>query len=165
MAVFYRRNIDCAALPGHAAAISVPSARRYNPVMPAITLAPHNYAEVIALLEAREWAVCCLCAEWCDVCTKFRSVFDRLALQHPDKVMLWIDIEDRADLVDELDVENFPTLLIQHGDDVIFYGTVEADEKSLNRLILARTRDQPTLPSATPHRLREKLGLLSNGET
>ena len=166
MRVFYRRNIDCAALPGHVAAMSVQSARRYNSVMPAITVAPHNYAEVIALLETRDWVVCCLCAAWCDVCTEFRADFNRLARQHPDKVLLWIDIEDRADLVDEFDVENFPTLLIQLGDDMTFYGTVEPDEKSVNRLILARTRDQAALASTTiPHHLREKLVALLQAES
>lgn len=166
MRVFYRRNIDCAALPGHAAKMSMQSARRYNPAMPAITLAPHNYAEVIALLETRNWVICCLCAAWCDVCTEFRPGFDRLALQHPDKVLLWIDIEDRADLVDEFDVDNFPTLSMQHGDNMIFYGTVEPDEKSVNRLILARTCDQATLASTmTPHRLRKKLEVLLQAES
>ena len=67
------------------------------------------------------WVVACLCAAWCDVCTNYRPGFDELAAQHPDKLFVWIDIEDRADLIGDFDVENFPTLLIQRGDDVIFY--------------------------------------------
>ena len=129
-----------------------------TPAINTITLAPDNYAEVIALLDAHEWVVSCLCAAWCDVCTDFRARFDGLALRHPGRLLLWIDIEDRADLVDEFDVENFPTLLIQRGDAIIFYGAVEPDEKSLHRLITSTTRDAAMPPvSATRHALRDKL--------
>ncbi|MBC7512936.1 MAG: thioredoxin family protein [Herminiimonas sp.] len=129
--------------------------------MPAITLEPQRYAEIHALLDARTWTVCCLCAAWCDVCTAFRTQFDQLALQHPGKVMLWIDIEDRADLVDEFDVESFPTLLIQRGDEIVFLGTVEPDATGINRLILSQTREDaaPQVP-ATRHALQQKLAAL-----
>ena len=60
--------------------------RRYNWVMPAITLEPQRYAEIHALLDARTWTVSCLCAAWCDVCTEFRTRFDQLAAQHPGMV-------------------------------------------------------------------------------
>lgn len=135
--------------------------RRYNWVMPAITLEPQRYAEIHALLDARTWTVSCLCAAWCDVCTEFRTRFDQLAAQHPGMVMLWIDIEDRADLVDEFDVENFPTLLIQRGNDIVFLGTVEPDAASVNRLIMSQTREEtdPRAP-AMRHPLQEKLAEL-----
>jgi hypothetical protein len=39
-----------------------------------------------------------------------------LAARHPDKTFVWIDIEDQADVVGDLDVDNFPTLLMQRHD-------------------------------------------------
>lgn len=129
--------------------------------MPAINLEPRNYARIHALLESGTWTVSCLCASWCDVCTAFRKPFDQLASAHPEKLMLWIDIEDRADLVDEFDVENFPTLLIQRGDDIVFYGPVEPDFAGVNRLTASQTRD--TVAAGAPaerHALQEKLAAL-----
>ena len=36
----------------------------------------------------------------------------------------WLDIEDCADDMGDLDVENFPTLLIRRGSAVLFFGTM-----------------------------------------
>lgn len=48
---------------------------------------------------------------------------------------VWIDIEDQADLVEEFDVENFPTILIQHNDMTLFAGTMLPEISLLDRLI------------------------------
>lgn len=39
-------------------------------------------------------------------------MFDSVAPSHPQARFLWVDIEDEEDLVGDLDVETFPTLLI-----------------------------------------------------
>lgn len=62
-----------------------------------------------------------------------------MAARHPDKHFLWIDIEDQADVVSDFDVENFPTLLIQRGDVVAFFGSVMPEPKQADRLLLAQT--------------------------
>jgi hypothetical protein len=84
------------------------------------------------------WLVACLCAAWCDVCTQYRSGFERLVELHPEMHFVWIDVEDRADLVGDIDVENFPTLLIQRGNIVAFYGPVLPDPHIADRLIRAQ---------------------------
>lgn len=103
--------------------------------MPSITLEPENQQQLAQRMQDDVWVVACLCAAWCDVCTNYRPGFDELASQHPDKLFVWIDIEDRADLVGDFDVENFPTLLIQRGDDVVFYGTTMPDHRIAHRLV------------------------------
>jgi thioredoxin 1 len=103
--------------------------------MPSITLQPENQRQLAQLMKDDTWVVACLCAAWCDVCTSYRPGFDELAAQHPDKLFVWIDIEDRADVIGDFDVENFPTLLIQRGDDVMFYGTMMPDHRIAHRLI------------------------------
>ncbi len=103
--------------------------------MPSIVLDQGNKSQLMQRMKDDVWVVACLCAAWCDVCTNYRSGFDELASEHPDKLFIWIDIEDRADLVGDFDVENFPTLLIQRGDDVLFYGTTMPDHRIAHRLV------------------------------
>lgn len=106
--------------------------------MPSLLLETDNRPQIAALLADDRWVVACLCAAWCDVCRHYRTSFDAWADQHPDKHFLWIDIEDQADIVGDLDIDNFPTLLIQRGDMVAFFGTVVPDTKVANRLLLAQ---------------------------
>lgn len=102
------------------------------------TLEGHNHAQLAEWLDQGAWVVACLCAAWCDTCRSYRSSFDRLAARHPDKRFVWIDIEDQADFVGDIDVENFPTLLMQRGDTVAFFGPVLPEMKLADRLILAQ---------------------------
>ena len=97
-----------------------------------------NRAEVAAALTGERWTIACLCADWCGTCSTYRARFDALAARHPDKCFVWIDIEDQADVVGDLDVENFPTLLIQHRDVVAFFGPTLPDSHLAERLIMSQ---------------------------
>jgi thiol-disulfide isomerase/thioredoxin len=68
--------------------------------------------------------VACLCAEWCGTCRDYRATFDRIAEAHPEICFAYIDIETHADRFDDLDVENFPTILIEDSKATRFFGTV-----------------------------------------
>ncbi|GIZ51502.1 thioredoxin family protein [Noviherbaspirillum aridicola] len=103
-----------------------------------ITLDQSNHARLADWLEQDNWVIACLCAAWCDTCRGYREGFDRLAAKHPDKRFVWIDIEDEADFIGDIDVENFPTLLIQRGDQVAFFGTVLPDPGVADRIIGAQ---------------------------
>ena len=102
------------------------------------TLDSSNRATIAAALAGDEWIVACLCAAWCGTCASYRATFDTLAARHPDKHFIWIDIEDQADVVGDLDVDNFPTLLIQRHDVVAFFGTVLPEAALAERLIQAQ---------------------------
>ena len=106
--------------------------------MISLTLEQNNRTRLAELLADGAWTVACLCAAWCDVCRNYRAPFEELAARHPDQHFLWIDIEDQADIVGDLDVENFPTLLIQRGDLVAFFGPVQPDQGLAERLLLAQ---------------------------
>ena len=106
--------------------------------MPCITLTADNYQTVLDSLKDDSWIVACLCAEWCGTCRGYRKGFDELAERHPDKRVLWIDIEDHADLLGDLDVENFPTMLIQHGDTVTYFAPVLPDHRQVDRMLAAQ---------------------------
>jgi hypothetical protein len=60
-----------------------------------------------------------------------------------------IDIEDEAELLDDVEIENFPTLLIARGERVLFFGTITPDAQTLARLIAgahAGALDPPASP-------------------
>lgn len=85
--------------------------------------------------------VACLCAEWCGVCRDYRSVFERVKSRFPQARFIWIDVEDQADLVDPIEVDNFPTLLIAVGDQARFFGTMTPQAETLERLVRDRMAD------------------------
>ena len=118
--------------------------------------------------------VACLCAEWCRTCDAYRDtlVAVRAALRqgHADATMrfAWVDIEDEAELVGDLDIEDFPTILLARGDRVLFFGPVMPHAQTLDRLIRgALDTELPPLAPATlapdvralPARLREHAAL------
>jgi thiol-disulfide isomerase/thioredoxin len=106
--------------------------------MHSLTLELDNREQVAAALQGDGWVVACLCAAWCGTCGSYRAAFESLAARHPDKTFVWIDIEDQADVVGDLDVENFPTLLVQRADTVAFYGTVLPDPAVAERMVQAQ---------------------------
>ncbi|CAM2906135.1 thioredoxin family protein [Janthinobacterium lividum] len=106
--------------------------------MHSLTLTTDNRADVAAALAGPRWTVACLCALWCGTCGSYRATFEELAARHPDTVFVWVDIEDQADVVGDLDIDNFPTLLIQHEDNVAFFGTVLPDGGLAHRMVQAQ---------------------------
>ena len=83
--------------------------------------------------------VSCLCAAWCDTCTQYRAGFLALADKFPAARFRWIDIEDEADEVGDLEVENFPTIRVTRDQDgesqVLFHGTLLPIHGHLERLL------------------------------
>ena len=106
--------------------------------MQSLTLDSDSRALVAAAVKGDAMIVACLCAAWCGTCSSYRATFEELALRHPDKTFVWIDIEDQADVVGDLDVDNFPTLLVQRGDTVAFFGTMLPDGAVADRLVQAQ---------------------------
>jgi thioredoxin-like negative regulator of GroEL len=114
--------------------------------MQSLFLVPDHFPQLARALDEGRWVVACLCAAWCDVCKQYRPGFEALAAEHPEQQFVWIDIEDQADLVGDLDVENFPTILIQHRDIVVFYGTMLPEPRQVARLLEAQlSRDEDEL--------------------
>lgn len=82
--------------------------------------------------------VFCLCAQWCGTCREYQPIFDQLALQLPEISFVWVDIETQDDLLGDLDIENFPTLLIADAQSrARFAGTVLPHAETLQRMCQA----------------------------
>ena len=103
-----------------------------------------------ALARPDTWLVACFCAAWCNTCTEYRPKLQALAEARPQHVYAWIDIEDEPDLLGDEDVENFPTLLIQAGGRVLFYGPMLPHIGHLERMLDSLTADSPAVSTALP---------------
>ncbi len=79
--------------------------------------------------------VACLCAEWCGTCREYKPLFAQLAQEFPGTQFLWVDIEDQADLVDPVEVDDFPTLLLATHGQPVFFGMVTPHVDTLRRLV------------------------------
>jgi thiol-disulfide isomerase/thioredoxin len=83
----------------------------------------------------KEFRVACLCALWCDTCGEYRPGFEALAREFPQAEFVWLDLEDDADEVGDLEVENFPTIQVKRGEEVLFYGVQLPVHEHLRRLL------------------------------
>jgi len=92
--------------------------------------------------------VACLCAAWCRVCDGYRDDFAQLRQQYPGARFLWVDIEDDAELVDDLEVETFPTLLIGQSERLCFIGPVLPQPGAAQRLVQAAV-ENPQMTAAS----------------
>ena len=93
--------------------------------------------------------VVCLCAAWCDTCEEFRATFSRLERAHPGARFCWIDIEDDAALVGDVDIENFPTLAVFRDGKPLFYGVTLPQEGVVART-LSSVLEQESPVTAVP---------------
>ena len=80
------------------------------------------------------WVIC-LCADWCGLCRDYRLVIADMARRYPALRFVWLDIEDQADLVGEIDVETFPTLLLADAQSLWFFGPLPPQAQNLARLL------------------------------
>ena len=104
----------------------------------------------------RRLLVACLCAAWCGSCREYRTTFETLGRGFAEQAdFVWIDVEDEADALGDLDIEDFPTLLIAHGHETLFLGPVTPQPQTAERLVRsalaleleAATTAHPELPA------------------
>nr|WP_295076855.1 thioredoxin family protein [uncultured Roseateles sp.] len=84
---------------------------------------------------AQTTLVACLCAAWCRTCDSYHDTFAQLRQQFPDYRFIWVDTEDDEELIGDLDVETFPTLLIGVGEQLRFIGPVTPQLATAQRLL------------------------------
>jgi len=111
-------------------------------------------AAIASALSARPHGrlVACLCAAWCRTCDEYLAALETLSARYPQDCFVWIDIETHADrLGEDLDIENFPTVLIQPvgGGAPLFYGTLLPHMALLDRLLKAGDA-MPAPPADAP---------------
>ncbi len=96
--------------------------------------------------------VVCLCAAWCGTCREYEATFADLQRALPGHRYRWVDIEDEAEWVGEVDVETFPTLMLAHRGRLLFAGPVLPRLSDAQRLLAVqaqRAADGEALNAAT----------------
>lgn len=91
------------------------------------------------MLDTPSLDIVCLCADWCGTCREYAQVFEALQQALPAHRYRWIDIEDEADALGDIDIETFPTLLVAHAGRVLFAGPVLPRLGDALRLIEVQT--------------------------
>ena len=67
----------------------------------------------------------------------------------PGAQFVWVDIEDQAILVDPMEVDNFPTVLVVVNGTVRFFGSITPQLETLQRLVQAQL-ESPGVPPTNP---------------
>ncbi|MFN9708235.1 MAG: thioredoxin domain-containing protein [Burkholderiales bacterium] len=77
-----------------------------------------------------------LCAQWCGTCRNYQPLFDSVRSQFAGRArFLWVDIEDHADCLGSIEVENFPTLLMACPEEIRFFGVLLPHRNILEKTI------------------------------
>lgn len=97
--------------------------------------------------------VACYCAAWCDTCRDYQPEFNALSEKWPQHTFVWVDIEDDPELLDDHDVENFPTILIQSRKGNLFFGEQLPYISHLDRLIQSAGQDNAAVVGNGPRAL------------
>jgi thioredoxin 1 len=95
----------------------------------------------------QDWVIC-LCAEWCGVCREWRGTFEHAAAEQPAARFAWVDIEDEADAMGDVDVETFPTVLVARGGRALFLGPVQPSAAQFKRLLAKLLQDADAAPAS-----------------
>jgi thioredoxin 1 len=109
-------------------------------------------------MDAGDFQVICLCAEWCGVCRDYRPGFEGLAREFAGVKFTWLDIEVEAEAMGDLDIENFPTLLIRRGESIVFFGTMLPHLGHLRRAIESFQEQTPDQSREYARSSPERLG-------
>ena len=104
--------------------------------------------------EPPELLVACLCAQWCRTCDLYRDTLAHVraavAAAHAGAAtrFVWIDIEDEDELIGDLDIEDFPTVVLARGGQVVFAGAILPHAQTLERLVRAALEGNLPRPAA-----------------
>ncbi len=116
-----------------------------------------SVARDAAPLVGERFVVICLCAQWCGTCRDYRAGFESLAAVFDGIEFRWLDIEDEAEALGDIDVENFPTIFVRRGDSVLFFGTLLPHLNTLRRLIETFVEQAPQQSRAYARSSPERL--------
>lgn len=128
--------------------------------MPILTTAPSDRSRLVAGdANGTAMVVVALCAAWCNTCAEYRAGLQPVAARRPGITFVWLDIEDDCAVCGDIEVENFPTLIVFRGDDVLHYGVSAPQPAVAARLIdaLAARGDRLQLVPQAVRELRRAL--------
>lgn len=111
--------------------------------MSLVTLKRSDYASLLDSLCDGTWMLVCFCAGWCHACREYLPQLRELAESRPDVRFFWVDIEDHGDMMGNLDISKFPTILIQRNNTVAFYSCIHPDARLAERILQSMLDEDP----------------------
>lgn len=111
---------------------------------------PSDTMQHVTAHDSATWQVVCLCAAWCGVCRQYESEFLAIQAAFPQIRFVWVDVEDQEEIMGDVDVETFPTLLIGQGAEPLFFGPVLPQVKVLERLLASLLQAPQKASSMSP---------------
>ncbi|MCM1512388.1 MAG: thioredoxin family protein [Oxalobacter formigenes] len=103
--------------------------------MSLVTLKQSDYASLLDSLQDGIWILVCFCAGWCHACREYLPKLRELADSRPDVRFFWVDIEEHGNMIGNLDINKFPTILIQRNNIVAFYSCIHPDAQLAERIL------------------------------
>ena len=123
------------------------------------TTSPDVRSTLAGSLATRALLVIGLCADWCGTCGEFRADFERLAAERADATFVWLDIEDDAEIVGDIDVENFPTIAVYRDGLPMHFGVSLPQRRIVARVLASiGPASQPIVASEAVTTLPARLG-------
>jgi hypothetical protein len=98
---------------------------------------------VYPIAASTDWTVVCLCAAWCRTCEGYGPAFAQRAEKTGDARHIWIDVEDDEEIIGDIDIETFPTLLVLQGERPMFFGPVLPHIDVVDRTLRALRQHGP----------------------
>ncbi len=77
----------------------------------------------------------CLCAAWCGTCRDYQPQLQAWTAAQPGWRVRWVDVEDQAERLGDVDIETFPTVLIAVDGQARFLGPVLPTAAALQTLV------------------------------
>ena len=77
-------------------------------------------------------------------------MFEQLSAKYPQLRFAWVDVEDREDIMDDVDVETFPTVMLSKAREALFLGPVLPQIGVLQRMV------ESALAQAAPVALKDE---------
>lgn len=107
---------------------------------PLLNINEHKTSIAKAIAEQRTLIIS-LCADWCDNCDEWKSQFISLTLAEKQH-KIWLDIDDHADMIADIDTSILPVLVIYKTNKIAFCGAVRPDLVTVSTLIRASSPDK-----------------------
>ncbi len=83
------------------------------------------------------FTVVAFCAQWCGTCRTFEPDLRRLLETQADTRLIWLDIEDDAELAGDIDIEDFPAVAIYRDGAPLYFGTILPHAQVVSQLLRA----------------------------
>ncbi|AWD32622.1 hypothetical protein CKSOR_00516 [Candidatus Kinetoplastibacterium sorsogonicusi] len=89
--------------------------------------------------------IVCFCASWCSTCIDYKKKLEIFSNSITEYSFIWLDIDDHEHLIGDIEIENFPTILIKKSNKNVFFGTISSNILVLEKMLSTFNENKSTL--------------------